>query len=883
VILLSSVKDHVGPKRTRKTSNCGRAKYNPRGFFSGLFAMSTTYCFFLPDISCVNCVEPIKEAIQPNNRWGIVSCYVNLLTKKITLIVKDEGKEPSAVRQLLHDFIEGLGLTCRDITPESENNRSSAEESSHKKSKKNSWLKSVRKFISSHWFLGAIGIGAGITLLVLSLIFTGGLPLAALIAIGATSSLLTLILGAPFYYNAVKKLVKARVITMDLLFTISTLTVIGVSIAAFFFPWLPMMFAAGLLIFGFRHLGIAIEDSLKLKIAGKNFQDRLPQEVEVIVDDSRSLLEKRSLAAIKVGEVLLLHAGEIIPVDGICLTGESLVYDTIEYGSVMPRLLRSGECVVAGMRLAEGAATIKLQAKSNAANSYLAKLDANIVQALSQRAPIEETAQKILQYFIPTVIGLALITGVVIGLLFPPALAIQCAVAVLLSACPCILWTIPSLAMNIGINKAVKNQVQFKSAEALQAAANIDIVVIDIHGTLTTGTLEGVYHSNKQDLIDAEDMLRCFAAIEQKYCDILAQRHPQLRTRGNLRPHPIAKAICAYVRQKIDSDVQLQVEKLDHSNHSGLIAEINGLTYVSGNKTMMEQQGIDMSTMQDRALRGGELVVYLACNKRLLGYIVLTDPLRKDAKQTIEVLKKQGKEVYICTGDDQDSAYRYARMLNFPIENVRAACVGMSTDGSDNSKTAFIASLQAKGHKVAMIGDGGNDTLAFVNSDFSIAMKSSTDDEMSQVKSLAVIQNDRLLPIANAFAIAKQTVANIQQNLFFSLSYNMAAVLIPSGLLLGLGFIINPVVGVILMIIQATLVLANAYRFKCQPLEHEQKSNLEDPPEIRQSYSHFCNQMEVRSIMSPHLELGNDAIGITYNCPVIPREGVDNVGSYSLF
>jgi P-type Cu2+ transporter len=847
--------------------------------------MSTTYCFFLPDISCISCVKPIQKAIQPNNPWGIESCYVNLLTKQITLIVKDEGKEPTAVKRLLHDFIENFGLSCVDIRPDSENNNSSDEERNQQNSKKNSWFELVRKFISSHWFLGALGITTGISLLVLSLIFTGGLPLVALIAIAATSTLLTLILGAPFYYNAVKKLIKARVMTMDLLFAISTLTVIGVSIAAFFIPWLPMMFAAGLLIFGFRHLGLAIENSLKLKIAGKNFQDRLPREVEVIVDDS--LLEKRSLAAIKVGDILLLHAGDIIPVDGICLTGESLVYDTIIKGSVVPRLLRPGGRLEAGMRLAEGAETIKLQAKATAANSYLAKLDANIIQALSQRAPIEETSQKILQYFIPTVLVLALISGVVIGLFFPPALAIQCAVAVLLSACPCILGTIPSLAMNIGINKAVKNQVQFKSAEALQAAANIDIVIVDLHGTLTTGMLEGLSHSHRQDLIDAEEMLHYFAAIEQKYCEVLAQRNPQRTTRGNPPLHPIAKAICNYVNKKIDSKVALQVEELDHTNHSGLRAKINGQAFILGNKTMMEQHGIDVSTMHGRVqFEGGELVNYLACNKRVLGYIVLTDPLRKDAKQTIDVLKKQYKEVYICTGDDQDAAYRYARMLDFPIENVRAAYVGMATDGSDNSKTALIAEFKAKGLKVAMIGDGGNDTLAFANSDFSIAMQSSTADEMSQVNAGAVIQNDRLLPIANAFAIARQTVANIQQNLIFSLSYNMVAVILSSGLLVGLGFALNPVVGVVLMIVQATLVLANAYRFKYQPLEYLQKSDLEAPQQLTQSYSHFCNHLEVSPPnITPHLGMESEerVIGVIPNCPVILSEGIDNLGEYNNF
>src|SRR5262249_32820434 len=146
-------------------------------------------------------------------------------------------------------------------------------------SETNSWFNTLKNFINSHWFLSTLGIGSGVILLILSLVFSAGFPLAVMVGLGVSSSILTLLLGAPFYYSAAKKLIKSRALTMDFLFSISTLLVIGVSLTAFVVPWLPMMFEAGLLIFGFRHLGVAIEDSLKLKVAGTSFQDRLPDKV----------------------------------------------------------------------------------------------------------------------------------------------------------------------------------------------------------------------------------------------------------------------------------------------------------------------------------------------------------------------------------------------------------------------------------------------------------------------------------------------------------------------------------------------------------------------------------------------------------------------------
>lgn len=189
---------------------------------------------------------------------------------------------------------------------------------------------------------------------------------------------------------------------------------------------------------------------------------------------------------------------------------------------------------------------------------------------------------------------------------------------------------------------------------------------------------------------------------------------------------------------------------------------------------------------------------------------MITDPLRPDAKQTIDALKAAGKTLFINTGASLETARRYAERLGIPDENIHAGCVG------GEKKAEFIRTLKAKKYHVAMVGDGGNDGLPLACSDVGFAVQSRSGHAMASQNAGAIIQQGSLLPIAHGLAIARQAVSNIKQNLGFSLAYNMAAVILTGGLLVALGITLNPAVGVALMIVQTLLILGNAYRFKCQ-------------------------------------------------------------------
>ncbi|MGQ3888060.1 heavy metal translocating P-type ATPase [Legionella sp. CNM-1927-20] len=802
---------------------------------------SKTYEFSLPTITCVSCIRSIEinlEQYKKEHSW-LEEYNIDLTTKRLKILVNEQDTTEDRVNysERIASEVENIGFRCIPLSVEDLIFEPEVTEIK----KKQKLSDKIRKFFTSHWFQGLIGTVSGLSLLILSLL-TGGLPIPVMIIIGTLSSLLTLVLGFPSYKDALMKLWKSRTLTMDMLFTLSTLTVIVVSTLAFFVPWLPMMFEAGLLIFGFRHVGLAIEESLKHKLEiDKRFQQRLPRRVNLLIDEEN--VELCPLLNIKDDDVIVINPGELIPLDGVCLTENNLIYETIRTGSPLPRNFKKSELVYSGMYLAEDAKPLKLQVTADVHNSYLARFDKAIETAQYEKAPIEETASRLLQYFIPAVIGFAILSGITIGLFFPPALAIQCAISVLVSACPCTLGLIVPFAVKIGLQKAVTHGVEFKSAKKLQDAAAVDVIVCDLRGTLTKGAPIVTNLCCLLPEIEEHRMIAYAVSVEQK------------------SKHPMAKAIVDYAKEKQIHALEAPEDVLvDSTNHSGLSADIKGAKITIGNENMMHDIGIDVTSVSEKIILDvAETPIYIARDNRLLGYFILTDPLRDETAQAITALQKLNKPVFICTGEKKDTAIRYVKPLNIPIDHIAADYVGLATKTHEKAKIDFIRKLQAKKLKVAMLGDADNDALALAQSDFGIAIKSNSSSEITQQQAGAIIQGQSLLPVVSLFTIAKQTVSNIKQNLAFSLSYNSAALLVAGGLLVFVGFSLNPGVGVALMILQTALILGNTYRFKRKSLEHL-KSQSSNTAEVEMgSYQKFKNIFHLKDKPNLNYEISKES------------------------
>ena len=788
--------------------------------------MSNDYVFYIRGISCASCTSSIQSILTREGfeltSFSVIDMESPATFAKETRINLKNHRECNIETWIkIKQAMDEGGFTCEERDYKPANEQTVAEQLNEESS---SFTLKAKKILTSHWFLGVVGCGLGILFLILSLAL-GGLPLAALIPFGILSTILTLILGAQSFHEAWKKLTLSHSLTMDTLFAFSTLAVLAVSIAAFFLPWLPMMFEAGLLIYGFRHIGIAIEDTIKEKIKSVKFQDRAPKQVTLYTLSEQA---KTNLEFIQPDDVLIINPGELIPADGLCLQ-ESMLYTTIISGATLPQAFQSGQKVLAGMRLAENTTPLKIKVTKTMEDSYLARLDKGIASSMQEKAPLEIKTTQILGYFIPGVIGLALSAGIIISLFFPPALAIQCAIAVLVSACPCTLGLIIPLAVKTGIYKAANHGVRFKSSRELQQAEQIDTVLFDLNGTLTTGVPVVKQAVLKNNTISHNKFLALCAELEKQ------------------SSHPIGKAIKLFAKK--NSTNGLIASEINARHHSGIVGQIDNKTYTLGNMNLMQQQGIATGDLEgELQLEAGDSLIFLAEEQNIIGYFIMTDPLRVDACKTVQHLINMGKDVQLCTGADENTANRYAKALG--IKTVYAHCVATTIEVTDRSKPAYITWLRKQGRKISMVGDAANDAQALAASDFGIAIRSHDGDELTQHNAGAIIQNGSLLPIAHAFTVSMQTVSNIKQNLIMSLSYNTAILLVTGGLLIGLGFVLNPGVGVALMVIQACIILLNVYRFKQQAVSSNTDNVNSSSPEEDMITSHQTMQQHFPGMTS---------------------------------
>jgi Cu2+-exporting ATPase len=774
--------------------------------------------FRVPNIVCGSCVGIIEHIFTRAEFNALPVLQISASeTTYVSMTLDDTHPLPSdtQIKKIIAKELDDVSFVVdfeKEETFPGEETFPSEPEEVEKNKTLNSNVAKVSKekrkslhLIRNYLIKGAIGTIFGVGLLIMC---AGGfgLPMYAMYLLAGLSSALSLYLGKDTYKAAWGKFVKTKTLTMDTLFTVSTLTAIGVSVASLFVSWLPMMFDAALLIFGFRYLGMAIEEKVKRKIIRNVlFKDKIPNEVEIEKDGRR---EKISIRNLKIGDVIVMRKGDIIPVDSVCK--ENFIHvDASIYTGNSRLLIHKDEPLFGGMVLLDKEATLLVQKTASDPTSFLTQADKKLETTRKQKAPVEEIADKILKYFVPIVFGLTIISGICIGLLFTPALALQCVISMLVSACPCTLGFIVPLSVKIGITKGIENGIQFSSGKYLQEAAKINAMVFDLNGTLTQGTPEVTSLKSTHRDISENDI--------KKYLNILEKKSE----------HAIGRTIYQHtIKREMEegSDVVDEVTDVATTSNSGISKKINGVTYTVGNSTMLKNAAIPIkTTLAALSLQRGEHVVYLAREAEVIGYAVVRDSLRDDARLVINELQKKNIEIFLCTGADKATAGSFARELNIKAENVDADCLPFASDSPtgekpQHSKVDFIHSLQSKGYKVGMVGDANNDAFAMAKSDVGFAIYSHSNGDVARDNAGALVKGASLLPVLYGLVIAKQTIRNIKQNLAISLMYNMTALLIAGGLLLAIGFALNPAIGVALMVLQTCLVLLSVYYLKRKQL-----------------------------------------------------------------
>lgn len=489
-------------------------------------------------------------------------------------------------------------------------------------------------------------------------------------------------------------------------------------------------------------------------------------------------------ANVQVGDVLVVRAGQSIPVDGVVRDGQGTVDESALTGESIPVEKASGDSVTGATVSTSGYFT--MNATRVGSDTALAQIIRLVDDATSTKAPIQRIADKISGVFVPTVIGIALVVFAVwmfIGSM-DISLAVKHAVSVLVISCPCALGLATPTAIMVGTGRGARNGLLFKSAEALENAHDLKVVVMDKTGTITKGSPE-VTDCIPVEGVTEEELVQLAYAIEVK------------------SEHPLAAAVCAFAESR--SIKAMAVQGFEQIPGGGLKARLAKREIIAGNARLMESCGIDVSSFNGKAedfANQGKTPLFFAYNGALAGCMALADTVKPTSAEAVKQLKALGLRCVMLTGDNRKTAQAIAEQVG--IDEVVAEVL-------PTEKEAQVRAI-GQNNKVAMVGDGVNDAPALARADVGIAIGAGTDVAMESAD-VVLMQSD-LMDVASAVQLSRATMRNIKQNLFWALFYNVICIPVAAGLLAPLGVELNPMIAAAAMSFSSVCVVSNALRLR---------------------------------------------------------------------
>jgi P-type Cu+ transporter len=498
-------------------------------------------------------------------------------------------------------------------------------------------------------------------------------------------------------------------------------------------------------------------------------------EAEVPLDD------------VQLGDHLRIRPGEAVPVDGTVVEGRSSVDESMLTGEPVPVEKNQSDPLTGGT--INGTGSLIMVAERVGAETLLSKIVDMVASAQRSRAPIQGLADKVAGYFVPAVVLIAAIAFVIWSVFGPEPssiYALVAAVSVLIIACPCALGLATPMSIMVATGKGAMNGVLIKDAEALERFSSVDTLIVDKTGTLTEG---------KPKLVD---VLSVSPFTDEKVLQLAASLE-----RGS--EHPLATAIIEGAESR---GLELRsVQGFNAATGLGVSAEFEGVSITLGNAKMMQAANIDLSELVSKAEERqsqGQTVMYLSFGSHPAGFVAVEDPIKETTPAAIQALHKLGMKVIMATGDNIRTATTVANRLD--IDDIRA-------DVMPEDKAALVAELKAKGHIVAMAGDGVNDAPALAAADVGIAMGTGADVAVESA-GITLVKGD-LTGIIRAKTLATSTMRNIRQNLFFAFVYNAAGVPIAAGILYPVfGILLSPILAAAAMSLSSVSVIGNALRLR---------------------------------------------------------------------
>ena len=716
----------------------------------------------LLDVHCASCVSTIDKVLA--KQATIESYQVNFANRTVTV-----RGDLTAIKII--ELIKQAGYKSEEMV---------SGESSHTphKPQRFIWLQSL---LAGVW---------GITLIILALtgvmpnLFTiGGMIYA--ISLGCVTFIIMMLSGYRYYISALKSLWHGQT-TMDTLIMLGTSTawiysMLVITMPSMFVPQARhLYFDASVIILCFITLGSAIEQrSMKKASASIDaFMKLTPKMAHLIKQGEESTV---SLSEIRVGDILRVKPGELVPLDGMVMDGESYIDESLLTGEPIAVTKFPGDTVIGGSLNQTG--SLSFQVTKVKQDGVLADIIKHVEDAQNTKPRIAKLADQVVGFFVPVVIIIALLTGVIWFLLgYSVSFSITTAISVCVIACPCALGLAVPMAVMVAVGRAAGRGILISNAEILQRATKITHMIFDKTGTVTEG------HPEVCDVNivgETEDRFWSYvSSVEQ------------------LSEHPLAGSLLKASHQF--NLTQLAIESFQAIPGKGVIALCESKNIAVGNDILMIDQGVDISLCMEARVwqQQAKTLVYVALNKTLIGLIAINDPIKAGVRETIAELQQRDIHITLLTGDQQQPAKLVAESLG--IDQVVAGVM-------PQEKQHIVKKIQEQSAIVAMVGDGINDAPALAQADVGCAMASGSD--IAILSADISILSHSLQDIVHVIDLSKATVSVIKQNLWGALIYNAVAIPIAAGVLYPLtGILLNPMIASAAMALSSLTVVFNSYR-----------------------------------------------------------------------
>ena len=605
------------------------------------------------------------------------------------------------------------------------------------------------------------------------------------------------VFGHRFFVNTIKQL-RHRAVNMDTLVASSTGVAWLFSVFNFFFPdfWLSrgiephLYFEAASVIIAFILIGRLLEARAKQKTTGaiRALMGLQPKTVTVLAEDGSE--KEVPIQWARPGDTIIVKPGDRVAVDGTVLSGESYVDESMLSGEPVPVFKQPESKVFAGTINQKGA--FRFRADKTGNDTMLSQIIRMVQDAQGSKAPVQNLVDRVAAVFVPVIISIAVLVFAAWWIFAPQDGFIHgllCMITVLIIACPCALGLATPTAIIVGVGKGAKYGILIKDAASLEVARKVDTVVVDKTGTLTEG---------RPEVVD-----QCWATGAESFRPVLAALE-------SLSEHPLAEAV---VKAMSGSEGSVaEIVSFENIPGKGVRGVCGGVIYYAGNLDLLRINGIvpgrELLARSEAWLQEARTVIWFADSSRALAAVAITDRIKPTSVEAVARLGRMGIRTVMLTGDNEASAAAVARAAG--ITEFRAGVL-------PQDKAFYVKELQAAGHKVAMAGDGINDSAALAQADLSIAMGGGSDIAIDTAM-ITILSSD-LTKIPEAVRLSQLTIRTIRQNLFWAFIYNIIAVPVAAGILYPVnGFLLNPMIGGAAMALSSVSVVTNSLRLRGRKL-----------------------------------------------------------------